>query len=48
MAKYTDFNANLVVTTGSFWNILVQRPMIVDYLKVIIDYCFKTWILRDC
>jgi len=28
-----DFIANLVVTTASFWNILVQR-------SVIIDYCF--------
>jgi len=40
-AIYTHFNANLAVTTTSFWNYLVQRRVIIDYQKVIIDYCFK-------
>ena len=40
-AIYTHFNANITVTTANFWNFLVQRRVIIDYQKVIIDYCFK-------
>jgi len=43
-AIYTHFNANLAVATTSFWIYLVQRRVIINYLKVIIDYCFKNWV----
>jgi len=43
-AIYTNFNANPVVATASFWIYLVQRRVITDYQKVIIDYWFKNWV----
>jgi len=43
-AIYTNFNANPVVATASFWIYLVQRRVIIDYQKVIIDYWFKNWV----
>jgi len=42
-AIYMNFNANLVVATTSFWIYLVQRRVIIDYQKVIINYWFKIW-----
>jgi len=40
--RCTLFNANLAVTTASFWSNLVQRHVIINYLEVIFDYCFKS------
>ena len=40
---YTWFDANLVVATASFWIYLVQRRVIIDFPKVIIDYWFMNW-----
>jgi len=44
---YMNFNANLAVATTSFWIYLVQRRVIIDYQKVIIDYWFKNWVKYD-
>jgi len=42
-AIYTRFDANLAVVTASFCNLLVQRRVIIDYSKMIIDYWFMNW-----